>query len=93
MGKKIRIDPGWDNYKDLTFAPAVRKGNMLFITGMDSSQIDPETGALIRGADHLDRAPVTQHDSLRSGLFVTAGAVDLAGKEKTRDFFCFEIDL
>ena len=44
MGKKITINPGWERYKYLTFAPAVRKGNMLFITGQDGSQIDPATG-------------------------------------------------
>ncbi|MFC1994990.1 RidA family protein [Chloroflexota bacterium] len=44
MGKKTMINPGWENYKLLTLAPAVRKGNMLFITGMDASQVDPATG-------------------------------------------------
>lgn len=44
MGKKIIINPGWERYERLTFAPAVRKGNMLFITGQDGSQVDPATG-------------------------------------------------
>ncbi len=44
MSKKISVNPGWEYYKKLTYAPAVRKGNMLFITGTDASQIDPGTG-------------------------------------------------
>ena len=50
MSKKAMINPGWEGYKRLTFAPAVRKGNMLFIGGLDGSQIDPATGkAIVRG--------------------------------------------
>jgi enamine deaminase RidA (YjgF/YER057c/UK114 family) len=58
MSKKIRIDPGWDNYKNLTFAPAVRKGNMLFITGMDPSQIDPKTGRPVVSGDIVEQTRV-----------------------------------
>jgi len=44
MSKKSAVNPGWEYYRKLTFAPAVRKGNMLFISGIDGSQIDPATG-------------------------------------------------
>ena len=59
MGKKAMINPGWENYKRLTFAPAVRKGNMLFITGQDASQTDPanwqaDDQRRHRGADQGD---------------------------------------
>ena len=43
MGGKI-MNPGWEYYKKLTLAPAVLKGNILFISGQDASQIDPANG-------------------------------------------------
>jgi len=50
LSKKVAINPGWPQYKKLTFAPAVRKGNLLFISGQDASQLDPATGkAVIKG--------------------------------------------
>ena len=55
MGKKITINPGWERYKRLTFAPAVRKGNMLFITGQDGSQIDPATGQPVIKGDIVEQ--------------------------------------
>ena len=55
MSKKVMINPGWERYKRLTYAPAVRKGNMLFITGMDGSQIDPATGKPIVRGDIVDQ--------------------------------------
>ena len=49
MGKKIMINPGWERYKRLTFAPAVRKGNMLFISGMNAAQVDTAGKPVVRG--------------------------------------------
>jgi len=51
MGKKQAINPGWEIYNYLTFAPAVRKGNMLFISGTDASEIDPETNKIVQRGD------------------------------------------
>jgi len=58
MSKKIMINPGWERYKKLTFAPAVRKGNMLFITGQDGSQVDPTTGKPIVKGDIVDQTRI-----------------------------------
>ena len=58
MGKKTMINPGWEGYKRLTFAPAVRKGNMLFITGQDASQVNPATGKLISKGDIVEQTKV-----------------------------------
>ena len=58
MTKKTMINPGWERYKRLTFAPAVRKGNMLFITGQDGSQVDIETGRPIVRGDIVDQTRV-----------------------------------
>ncbi len=50
MGKREVINPGWDFYKSLTYSPAVRKGNMLFISGMDGSVWDEAAGKpVVRG--------------------------------------------
>jgi len=58
MSKKVMINPGWEDYKRLTFAPAVRKGNMLFITGMDASQVDPATGKPVIKGDIVEQTRV-----------------------------------
>lgn len=51
MGKKETINPGWEIYNYLTFAPAVRKGNMIYISGTDASEIDPETNKIVQRGD------------------------------------------
>ena len=58
MSKKTMVNPGWEHYKRLTFAPAVRKGNMLFISGMDASQADPATGKPIVRGDIVEQTRV-----------------------------------
>jgi aminoacrylate peracid reductase len=34
------IDPGWSRYARYTFAPAVRKGNLLFVSGLTATDDD-----------------------------------------------------
>ena len=58
MGEKIMVNPGWAHYKRLTFTPAVRKGNMLFITGQDASQIDPATSKPVIKGDIVEQTRV-----------------------------------
>ena len=58
MGKKITINPGWKYYSNLTYAPAVRKGNMLFIAGQDGAQADPNTGDLVFSKDILEQTRI-----------------------------------
>lgn len=72
MGKKVMINPGWERYKRLTFAPAVRKGNMLFITGMDGSEVDPATGKPIVRGDIVEQAKVI-YEKLKA-ILEAAGA-------------------
>ena len=67
MGKKVIINPGWERYKSLTFAPAVRKGNMLFITGMDGSQADPATGKPMVRGDIVEQTKVI-YEKLKATL-------------------------
>jgi aminoacrylate peracid reductase len=51
MNKRQVINPGWDVYEHLTFAPAVRKGNMLYISGTDATEIDSQTGKFVIKGD------------------------------------------
>ncbi len=58
MSKKVMINPSWERRKKLTFAPAVRKGNMLFISGMTGSQVDPASGKSITKGDIVEQTKV-----------------------------------
>ena len=52
MSKRRAIIPrGWEIYEHLTFAPAVRRGNMLYISGTDATEIDLQTGKLVIKGD------------------------------------------
>ncbi len=44
--KRIPINPGWPHYEKWTLPPAVKKGNMLFISGIDATEKDPKTGVV-----------------------------------------------
>lgn len=72
MNKKTMINPGWEAYKRLTFAPAVRKGNMLFISGTDATQVDPATGKLIARGDMVEQTTVI-YEKLKA-ILEAAGA-------------------
>jgi 2-iminobutanoate/2-iminopropanoate deaminase len=72
MNEKTMINPGWEAYKRLTFAPAVRKGNMLFISGTDATQVDPATGKLIVRGDMVEQTTVI-YEKLKA-ILEAAGA-------------------
>jgi len=55
MSKRETVNPGWPIFDHLTFAPAVRKGNMLFISGTDATTIDAETGKLVVKGDFAEQ--------------------------------------
>ena len=43
------INPGWERYGKLTYSPAVRAGNMLFMSGQ--AALDPETERAVHAGD------------------------------------------
>jgi 2-iminobutanoate/2-iminopropanoate deaminase len=50
MQRATIINPGWTYYSKLTYSPAVKKGNILFISGQNASEFDFATGkVLIKG--------------------------------------------
>lgn len=56
MSKRQAIIPkGWEIYEHLTFAPAVRRGNMLYISGTDATEIDGQTGKLVQRGDIVEQ--------------------------------------
>ena len=40
MPKLETINPGWPRYERYTFAPAVRKGNLLFVSGLTATDAE-----------------------------------------------------
>ena len=48
MPKLEPINPGWARYERYTFSPAVRKGNLLFISGLTATD---DEGAIVGEGD------------------------------------------
>ncbi len=48
MPKLEAINPGWPRYERYTFSPAVRKGNLLFISGLTATD---DAGAIVGEGD------------------------------------------
>ena len=63
------INPGWDRYQRLTYSPAVRAGDMLFMSGQ--AALDPETGRALFPGDVAAQADYTYSNILR--VLETAG--------------------
>ena len=57
------VNPGWDRYRRLTYSPAVRAGDMLFISGQ--AALDPETGQAVSPGDVAAQADYTYANILR----------------------------
>ena len=75
MSKKTIINPGWEYYKRFTFAPAVRKGNMLFISGIDGSQVDPATGKPVTKGDIVEQTKVI-YEKIKAILETAGGSFE-----------------
>lgn len=58
MSEKVMINAGYQAYRSPTFAGAVRKGNMLFISGHDAAQPDPATGKPVVTGDIVEQTRV-----------------------------------
>lgn len=48
------VNPGWSAYDDLTFSPAVRSGQVLYVSG--TTAWDPETGSTVAAGDVAGQA-------------------------------------
>jgi enamine deaminase RidA (YjgF/YER057c/UK114 family) len=50
----VAVNPGWDRYGRLTYAPAVRAGNALFLSGQ--AALDPATELAVADGDIVAQA-------------------------------------
>ena len=57
------VNPGWDRYRKLTYSPAVRSGDMLFMSGQ--AALDPETGRALFPGDVAAQADYTYSNILK----------------------------
>lgn len=57
------VNPGWDRYSKLTYSPAVRTGDMLFMSGQ--AALDPETGRAMYPGDIAAQADYTYGNILK----------------------------
>jgi enamine deaminase RidA (YjgF/YER057c/UK114 family) len=51
------VNPGWERYQKLTYSPAVKAGNMLFMSGQ--AALDPETERAVHPGDIAAQAEYT----------------------------------
>ena len=75
MTERIVINPGWSHYQKRTYSPAVKKGNLLFITGQDGSQYDPVAGKPVIKGDIVAQTEVI-YEKLRAILEAAGASFD-----------------
>jgi enamine deaminase RidA (YjgF/YER057c/UK114 family) len=75
-----RIDPGWPRYARYTFPPAVRRGNLLFVSGMTAVDDD---GNLVGEGDIAAQA---RYIYQRLGEILAAAGASYADVVKTTDY-------
>ena len=59
----VSVNPRWDRYRKLTYSPAVRSGDMLFMSGQ--AALDPETGRALFPGDVAAQAEYTYSNILK----------------------------
>ena len=68
-GLREVVDPGWDRYRNLTYSPAIKVGNMLFMSGF--AALDPMRNEIVGDGDLAAQA--------EQAYLLVAGAVEAAG--------------
>ncbi len=59
----VAVNPGWSRYAKLTYSPAVRAGDMLFMSGQGA--VDPETERVVHDGDVVAQAEYTYENVLK----------------------------
>lgn len=59
----VPVNPGWARYDKLTYSPAVRAGNLLFMSGQGA--LDPETERVLHDGDVVGQAAYTYENVLK----------------------------
>lgn len=75
------LNPGWQRYERLTYAPGVRAGDFVFLSGFVAT--DPETGDLQAPGDVAGQAGAV-YDSIRSVL--ESAGLDMNAVVKTTEY-------
>ena len=57
------INPGWERYERLAYSPAVRAGNMLFMSGQ--AALDPETEQAVHAGDIVSQTNYTYRNIIK----------------------------
>lgn len=66
----VAVNPGWSRYQKLTYSPAVRAGNLLFMSGQGS--LDPATERVVHEGDVVAQAEYTYGNIIK--VLQAAGA-------------------
>jgi enamine deaminase RidA (YjgF/YER057c/UK114 family) len=59
----VAVNPGWERYAQLTYSPAVRAGDVLFMSGQ--AALDPEAERAVHAGDVVAKAEYTYENVLR----------------------------
>lgn len=71
------INPGWDRYEKLTYSPAVKAGNMIWMSGQ--AALDPETERAVHAGDIVEQTRYTYRN-----ILATLEAADLGPEALVR---------
>ena len=66
----VAVNPGWSRYEKLTYSPAVKAGNMLFMSGQ--AALDPATEQAVHAGDVVAQAEYTYNNIIE--VLKAAGA-------------------
>jgi len=80
MTRNEPVNPGWPRYDRYTFPPAVRRGNLLFISGLTAVDDD---GNLVGAGDIVAQ---TRYIYQRMGQILAAAGAGFADVVKTTDY-------
>ncbi|MGH8012425.1 MAG: RidA family protein [Candidatus Binataceae bacterium] len=70
---RVVVNPGFGRYSQLTYSPAVKAGNLLFISGM--AALDPETGVALHEGNVVAQAGYV-YGNLRRVLAAAGGGLE-----------------
>ncbi len=97
MSKNETINPGWEHVRRQTFAPAVKRGNMLFISGMTAtddegklvgSDLEAQTRQIFtKMGKVLEAAGASYDDIVMTTDYITTTDGYRATADVRRDFF------
>jgi enamine deaminase RidA (YjgF/YER057c/UK114 family) len=88
----VAVNPGWTRYEKLTYSPAVKAGNVLFMSGQ--AALDPATETAVFAGDVVAQAEYTYNNIIEvlraagagpENLVKTIEYVTPAGLERYRD--------